>query len=120
MPFCSVKPWSRCSAAYGYKLAGVPTTTNSAAAYGSVIHYAISLFERLFATGTSFTDARQKALESFVHYWHPANIDAITEPVPPDGWLPKQGFNELRERGIEAIKKYTDLIRFDDHELLAT
>lgn len=114
-----IAAWSRCSAAYGYKLRGLPTQTNSAAAYGSVVHHALQVFERTRVL-EGYDIAVQKALETFVFYWNPLNIEAITDRVPADGWLPRQGYSELRARGLGAIRKYAELIRFDDHELLAT
>lgn len=70
--------------------------------------------------GDAFAAATQTALETFAHYWNPLNIEEITERVPNDGWLPRQSYSELRSRGLEALRKYADLVRFDDHELLAT
>jgi PD-(D/E)XK nuclease superfamily len=119
-------------AQYGYQRAGAPRKTNSAAAYGSVMHHSLDLLERMIydarlrhpdprdpAMTEEIRQAVDAAARNFVHYWMPANIEAICEPVPPDGWLPRQGFNEMRTRGVEAIQRYADLIRFDDHELLA-
>lgn len=111
---------NRCLAEWGYKRKGLTTTTNSAAAYGSVIHHAIQVFERQVALGTSRKAALQMALETFSFYWSPSNIEAICEPVPPDGWLPRQGYSELRTKGLETIRQYADLIKFDESELLAT
>lgn len=123
--------WSRCPAEVGYKRAGVPSKTNSAAAYGSVIHHVLQAMERSLHESRlkyrvkspefhqHFQAAVQVALESFVFYWNPHNIETVTEPVPADGWLPRAGYAELRARGLDAIRKYADLIKFDDHELLA-
>lgn len=111
--------FARCAAQVGYTRAGWRDDTNSAAAFGSVMHHALHVFERERNTGTDFGDAVQMALETFVHYWNPLNIESITEPVPPDGWLPRQSYAEMRSRGIESIKKYCDLVRYDDLELLA-
>ena len=121
-----------CLARFGYDLKGVPRSTNSAAAYGSVMHNSLQILERMIHEGrVMYPDPRDPrmmevirqavdvAVRNFLHYWLPANIEAICEPVPADGWLPRQGFNELRAKGVEVIKKYADLIRFDDHELLA-
>jgi hypothetical protein len=107
-------------AEHGYSHAGAPTTTNSAAAYGSVMHHALQVFERERAVGVTFELALQKSLDTFVHYWHPTAIEAICEPVPTDGWLPTHSYGALLNRGIDALKKYADLMRYDDHELLAT
>lgn len=111
--------WSRCAAEYGYKRAGLPDHGNSATVYGSVMHYALEVFERT-RIAEGWEAAVQKATETFTFYWNPLNIEAITEPVPANGWLPRQGYMELRARGVDAIKKYADLTRYDDHELLAT
>lgn len=123
--------WSRCPAEVGYQRAGVPSQTNSAAAYGSVIHHVLQGLERSLHEGrmkygvrsakfaAHHHDAVQVALESFAWGWNPNNIATITDPVPADGWLPRQGYAELRARGLDSIRKYADLIKFDDHELLA-
>ncbi len=111
--------WNRCAAEYGYRRQGLRGETNSAAAYGSVMHHAIQVFERV-RIEEGFDVALQKALETFAHYWNPMNIEAICPPVPANGWLPRQGYSELLARGKDAIRKYADLIKFDDHELLAT
>ena len=112
--------WARCAAQVGYQRAGLPSKTNSAAAFGSVMHHALEVLQRELHDKTPFDLALQKAIETFTFYWHPLNIEAITEPVPPDGWLPRQGYGELRLRGIDSIKKFADLIRYDDSTLLAT
>lgn len=122
--------YARCPAQYGYKRAGWPDKVNSASAYGSVVHHALHALERDLALARQDMDphspeytralreATERAVRTFVHYWNPLNIEAITEPVPPDGWLPRQGYNEMRQRGVDTIMKYADLIRYDDHELL--
>lgn len=120
--------WTRCPAEFGYRLAGLPDKSNSAAAYGSVMHYALATYERErvmnIRAGMGLKDAvleaYRKAIETFVFYWHPAHIEAICPPVPPDGWLPRQNFSELRQRGLDAIKSYVDLMRYDEHEVLAS
>jgi len=110
---------ARCAAAYGYRRAGVPEQSNSAAVFGTVMHDALHWLERQRAMGMPFEECVQGAIQRFCHYWNPMNIEALTDPVPPDGWLPRQGYAELRLRGIDSIQKYADLIRFDDHQLLA-
>ena len=112
--------WARCAAQFGYRKAGLPSKTNSAAAYGSVMHHALETLERELHLDTPFPDALATALETFAHYWSPINIDAICEPVPADGWLPRQSQSSLRVKGLETIARYADLIQYDDHELLAT
>lgn len=83
------------------------------------MHHALETFERLRHTdGVSRAEAVKAATETFQHYWHPGNIEAICPQV--DLWLPRQTYNDLRVRGTEAIKAYATLMRYDDHELLAT
>lgn len=112
--------WARCAAQVGYKRAGLPDATNSAAAYGSVMHHALQVLDRELHEGTPFEQALGKTLATFTHFWHPMHIGEICEPVPPDGWLPRQGYSELRARGLDTLRKYADLRRFDAIELLAT
>ena len=111
--------YARCPAAYGYRRAGLPARTNSGAAYGGVIHFVLEAVERQRAEGVPFEEAVESAVASFLHYWHPLNIEAIAEPVPADGWLPGRSYGELRVRGVETIRGYADLIRFDATEMLA-
>jgi PD-(D/E)XK nuclease superfamily len=115
-----VSSWARCAAQVGYRRAGLPEKTNSAAAYGSVMHHALQVLERDLCGGVPFEAALTHAVETFTWYWHPANIHAICEPVPEDGWLPNQGYSVLRSKGIETLRKYADLVRYDDKQLLAT
>lgn len=110
---------SRCAAAYGYRRAGVPDKTNSAAVFGTVVHDALHWLERERSLGRPFEECVQGATARFLHYWNPMNIEALTDPVPADGWLPRQGYSELRVRGASTIASYADLIRYDDHQLLA-
>jgi len=122
--------WSRCPAAYGYEKRGVPRQQTSALAYGTVIHHVVHGLEREIwnirikqdrqlrnaEAYRLYQESVAKAVRTFTYYWHPHNIEGLTDPVVR--WLPRQGYSELRSRGIDAIRKYADLIRFDDHELL--
>lgn len=128
--------WARCPAALGYAKRGGPHRQTSALAYGSVMHFCIERLERAIAEarrkfppnkgnyGPEFWDAYASAvqlgLETFAHYWQPTAIEAICPPVDHDGWLRTHNYGYLRERGLNAIRKYAELIRYDDHELLAT
>jgi hypothetical protein len=60
---------ARCAASLGYKRAGLPTRTNSAAAYGSVMHHALTQLHRDLHAGVSFEVAVLRAQENFVHFW---------------------------------------------------
>jgi len=113
-----ISAWGRCPAAFGYKRAGWREPILSATAFGSVVHHALLVFERARAEGELHELAVRKAVETFIWYWNPLNIEAICEPV--EIWLPRQGFSELRSRGITAIEKFAELVRFDDAELLGT
>lgn len=97
----------------------MPDKTNSAAVFGTVMHDTLHWMERERSLGRPFEECVQGAIERFCWYWNPLHIEALTEPVPADGWLPRQGYSELRARGVDTITKYADLIRFDDHQLLA-
>lgn len=111
--------WMRCPTAFMYDKAGRPRRQTSALSYGSVMHYAMETFERLrHSDGVTLNEATEAAVQTFQHYWHPLNIDAVCDPV--DLWLPRQGYSDLRARGTQAIKDFAELIRYDDHELLAT
>jgi hypothetical protein len=98
--------WARCPAAAGFERGGFPRRITSALAYGTVMHHALLVFERLLAEGRPAADALVEATEAFTFYWSPANIHAIGEPVSPDGWLPRQSYADLRLRGIETLTKY--------------
>jgi hypothetical protein len=110
--------WIRCPAAFNYSRLGWPQEQNSAAAYGTVMHHSLLVFERLRAEGASVDSAARSAQETFVHYWNPINIDSLTEPVKK--WLPRQSYGGLRAKGIKVIGEFADLVRYDDAELLAT
>lgn len=106
-----LQSWNRCPAEFAYDRQGYEGDTNSAIAFGTVIHYAMMVLET--------TRDLDRAIKTFLYYWHPLNIDQLTQPVPKDGWLPKQDYNSLRQRGCDALRAYADRTRHDDHELLA-
>jgi hypothetical protein len=102
--------WNYCPARTGFELAGFPQKQNSALSYGTVLHHAMHVLER-------FKDL-DKAIETFLFYWHPLNIDELCPPVPADGWIGRDSYGELRKRGVDTLRKYADYLRHDDHELL--
>ena len=104
-----LQSWARCPEAYHLEHQGHPSRQLSATAYGSVMHHALHVFER---TG----DVRA-AEDTFRHYWHPANISAICEPV--DIWIGRDSYSSLLTKGVETIRRYADLKKFDDEKLLA-
>jgi hypothetical protein len=48
------------------------------------------------------------------------DILVVIEQTIVGAWLAGQSYASLRERGLDTIKSYADLTKFDDHELLAT
>lgn len=84
---------------------------NSRLAYGTVLHNAMHTLER--------HGELQRAIDSFLYYWHPHNIEALCPRVPADGWFGRDSYGSMRKRGVDVLRKYHDLMRYDDHELLA-
>jgi hypothetical protein len=101
--------WNRCPQQWHLTREGHPGNQLSATAYGSVLHHALHVLER--------TGELTKAEDTFRHYWHPHHIEAITEPVQT--WIKGQSYGRLAARGLETLRRYADLLRFDDSELLA-
>lgn len=110
--------WNRCPAAFGYRRQGWPEQQSSAAAYGSVMHHALLVFERARAEGQPHQSAVKAAVSTFVWFWNPMNIAAVTDPV--EIWFPRQGYSDMREKGIRSITQFCELVKFDDAELLGT
>ena len=104
-----LKSMNRCGEQHRRQLNGEQGKQLSATAFGSVMHHALHTLER--------TRDLDLALNTFEHYWHPVNIDEICPPV--EEWIARQSFGGLRTKGLETIKRYWDLKRFDDEEILA-
>jgi hypothetical protein len=81
----------------------------SATAYGSVMHHALHTLER--------SRDLKLAIDTFEHYWHPLHIDTICES--PEIWIGRDSWGSLRAKGVDILKKYWDLKRYDDEEVLA-
>jgi hypothetical protein len=111
--------WARCPAAAGFERAGFPRRITSAIAYGTVMHHALLVFERLLAEDRPAAEALAEATEAFSYYWSPANIHGVGEPVSPDGWLPRHSYADLRTRGIETLNQYAAGMRGRPRTLLA-
>lgn len=90
--------------------------TLSATVFGTVVHYAVQVLEKLHHEGRE--DALDVALATFAHYWMPENLPHL-EPRGIDVWLPRQTYGGLRERGLRSIRDYFDYLRTDDGILLA-
>lgn len=105
---------------YYDRAAADPTATQprslSATVYGSVVHYALMLLERLHYEGDE--SALDTAVSTFHHYWHPDNLHVLTgERI--DTWLPRQTYAGLKARGEIAITDYYRILRTDvDSQLL--
>lgn len=86
----------------------------SMTAYGSVVHYAVHVLEKLHFQGRE--DALEKAKATFVFYWDPANISQICEPV--DIWAARQTWHGLLKKGQEVIEVYYARLQSDKSKLL--
>lgn len=104
-----LKSMNRCGEQHRRQLAGDRGHQLSATAFGSVMHHALHTLERHRDLAL--------AINTFEHYWHPLNIDEICEPV--EVWIPRQSYSTLLAKGKETLKRYWDLKRFDDEEVLA-
>jgi hypothetical protein len=107
-----LQSWVRCPRELYYDRTVVGSRRqNSGTAFGSVLHHAMHVLERdLDLDG---------AIKTFLYYWHPMNIEAICLPVSSGDWLPGHSYGELRKRGVDTLRKYADVLKYDDHELLA-
>lgn len=106
-----LQSFNRCGEAHRRELNGQRGPILSATAYGSVIHHALHTLER--------TLDLQLALNTFDHYWHPMNIDAIAEG-PVEEWIARDSYGGLRTKGMELLKRYYDLVQYrEEEELLA-
>ncbi len=102
----ALKSWHRCGEQHRRQLEGAEGQQLSRTAYGSVIHHALHTLER-------HRDL-QLAIDTFTWYWHPLRIDAICRPV--DVWIGRDSQSNLLQKGVETLKRYWDLKRFDDEE----
>lgn len=104
-----LKSFNRCPEQHRRQRAGEEGGQLSATAFGSVMHHALHTYER--------TGDVELAVNTFAHYWHPHNIDAICRPV--DIWIVGQNFSKLRSKGVETIRRYADVVQYRDEEVLA-
>ena len=87
----------------------------SMTAYGSVMHNAIFVMEKLHQQGRD--DALAKAHVSFDYYWDPDNIHQICEPV--DIWAARQTWAGLKRKAHGIIDLYWEHLQGDRGRLLA-
>lgn len=104
----AIKSWHRCGEQHRRELQGDEGQQLSRTAYGSVMHHALHTLER--------HGDLQMAIDTFTWYWHPHRIDAICRPV--DIWIGRDTQSSLAQNGVETLKRYWDLKRFDDDEEL--
>lgn len=95
---------------------GERRTTLSATVFGTVVHHAAEVLQRLHHEGR--TDALDVAIATFEHYWHPDHLDEL-EPGGIDVWLPRQTWGGLQIRGRNTLRAFYDDIESDDSLLLA-
>lgn len=113
--------WSRCNLQKHYYdlAASDPDMPQpevlSATAFGTVMHYALMVMERLHYEGRE--DALSISLATLEKYWHPDNIDQIAAQVTH--WLPRQTYGGLLQRGREALRTYYAVLQKQNNRLLA-
>lgn len=113
--------WSRCQLQKHYLVQaeedpGFPQPERlSATEFGTVMHYALMIMEKLHHEGRP--DALRVATATFEKYWHPDNIEQIARRVTR--WLPKQTYGGLLERGRIALAAYYESLTAARGRLLA-
>ena len=86
----------------------------SMTAYGSVMHHAIHVLEKL--NFDKRPDALEKAHATFDFYWDPANITAICDAVTI--WAARQTWAGLARKGHQTIDLYAKYLQADVSKLL--
>jgi len=86
----------------------------SMTAYGSVMHHAIHVMEKLHFDKRP--DAVEKAHATFDYYWDPANITAICDSVTI--WAARQTWAGLARKGHQTIDLYAKYLQTDVSRLL--
>lgn len=87
----------------------------SMTAYGSVMHNAVFVMEKLHHQGRP--DALAKAHATFDYYWDPENIHQICEPV--DIWAARQTWAGLKRKAHGILDLYFQYLQGDRGKLLA-
>jgi RecB family exonuclease len=112
--------YARCPRAFAYeRLEGKPGRLLSATAFGSVMHHVLHAVERaLVDGGKTMAEATEMAHATFDYYWHPQNIETITDG-PIEEWIKNQNYAGLRQRGHEVIDRYLQQRLDDDLKVLS-
>lgn len=117
--------WSRCGLQkHYYDIArdnpddlGVQPERLSATVYGTVVHYAAMVLEKMHHDGDP--DALGTAIATFEHYWNPGHIAEVADGQVTE-WLPRQTYGGLMDRGRMALRDYYEvMLKKDDSRLLA-
>lgn len=88
----------------------------SMTAYGSVMHHAIHVLEKL--NFEKRPDALEKAHSTFDYYWDPANIMGIPETYPVTIWAARQTWAGMKRKGHQTIDLYAKYLQGDISKLL--
>jgi hypothetical protein len=96
----------------------IPTEQGSAGAYGTVVHHACHVMERMWDAPKGEVDPKAvaTAVSTFNHFWHPDNIHELTDPV--DFYYPRQSWAGLRARGEKCLRDYAELRKNEDVQVL--
>lgn len=96
--------------------AGYQPSRLSATVVGSVKHYALLVFQRLWHEGRE--DAEDVALATFDHYWTPEHCGEICEGFPTE-WMRGHTYEGLREEAHKSLRAAFAWIKRDRSWLLA-
>lgn len=98
-----------------FKASGTPREQLSRTAFGSVMHHAVSVMERLHFEKR--LDALEKAHVTFAYYWTPENITQICEAVTI--WCARDTYTGMLKKGHETLDLYRNYQLKDTSKLLA-
>jgi len=98
------------------KATGVIGEVLSQTAYGSVMHYAIHVLEKLHHEKRP--DAVEKAHATWEYYWDPGNIAQLPETYPVTIWAARQTWAGLLRKGHQTIDLYAKYLEGDRSKLL--
>lgn len=104
-----LKSFDRCGEQHRRQLNGDVGKQLSATAWGTVMHHALHVLER--------HQDLDLAVQTYEYYWHPLNIELLTEPVQE--WIGKQTYSSLLSKGRTTLRNYWEHLREQDEEVLA-
>lgn len=105
----TLKTWMACPLQAKFKhIDKQPGRQNAKASFGTVIHHAMDLYNQ-----TGDVDA---AVDDFAFFWHnPENLG-----VEPEYWPKYTSYGELRERGVEIIRRYHENLKWEGRQVITT